>query len=63
MTIVKDGLFTGQTLRLSGVAFLWYRVHAPDGTLLVADAVRRVSRPVEVDLRGEKVGGDFFGTK
>ncbi|CAH0149515.1 hypothetical protein SRABI118_00494 [Massilia sp. Bi118] len=62
MTIVKDGLFTGQKLRLSGVAFLWYRVHEPDGTLRVADAVRRVSRPVEVDLRGDSVSGDFFNS-
>jgi hypothetical protein len=61
MTIVKDSLFTGQKLRLSGVAFLWYRVHEPDGTLRVADAVRRVSRPVEVDLRGEEVSGEFWG--
>jgi hypothetical protein len=62
MTIVKDGLFTGQKLRLSGVAFLWYRVHEPDGTLRVADALRRVTRPVEVDLRGEAVKDDFFGS-
>jgi hypothetical protein len=61
MSIVKDGLFTGQTLRLSGVAFLWYRVHEPDGRLLVADAVRRVSRPVEIDLRGDEVSGEFWG--
>ena len=61
MTIVKDGLFTGQKLRLSGVAFLWYRVHEPDGTLRVADALRRVSRPVEVDLRGEAASGEFWG--
>jgi hypothetical protein len=61
MTIVKDGLFTGQKLRLSGVAFLWYRVHEPDGTLRMADALRRVTRPVEVDLRGEAVKDDFFG--
>jgi prefoldin subunit 5 len=60
MTIVKDGLFTGQKLRLAGVAFLWYRVHEPDGTLLAADAVRRVTRPVEVDLRGDPVGGEFW---
>jgi hypothetical protein len=53
-------MFTGQKLRLSGVAFLWYRVHEPDGTLRMADAVRRISRPVEVDLRGDSVGGDFF---
>jgi hypothetical protein len=61
MTIVKDGLFTGQKLRLSGVAFLWYRVHEPDGTLRVADALRRVTRPVEVDLRGGEVNGEFWG--
>jgi hypothetical protein len=61
MSIVKDALFTGQKLRLSGVAFLWYRVHEPDGTLRIADAVRRISRPVEVDLRGEDVGGEFWG--
>ena len=62
MTIVKDALFTGQKLRLSGVAFLWYRVHESDGTLLVADAVRRITRPVEVDLRGDEAKGDFFGS-
>jgi hypothetical protein len=61
MTIVKDGLFTGQKLRLSGVAFLWYRVHEPDGTLRIADAVRRITRPVEVDLRGEDANGEFWG--
>jgi hypothetical protein len=60
MTIVKDSLFTGQKLRLSGVAFLWYRVHETDGTLRLADAVRRVARPVEVDLRGDEAGGEFW---
>ena len=43
------------------MAFLWYRVHEPDGRLLMADAVRRVARPVEVDLRGDAVGGEFWG--
>jgi hypothetical protein len=61
MSIVKDSMFTGQKLRLSGVAFLWYRVHEPDGTLRMADAVRRVARPVEVDLRGDAVDGEFWG--
>ncbi|WP_296949144.1 hypothetical protein [uncultured Massilia sp.] len=60
MTIVKDSLFTGQKLRLSGVAFLWYRLHAPDGTILAADALRRITRPVEVDLRGADAGGEFW---
>ncbi|SFC84514.1 hypothetical protein [Massilia yuzhufengensis] len=52
MSIVKENLFTGQHLRLSGVAFLWYRLHEPDGRLLEADVLRRITRPVEVDLRG-----------
>jgi hypothetical protein len=60
MTIVKDSLFTGQRLRLSGVAFLWYRVHEPNGTLRVANAVRRMAKPVEVDLRGESAGKAFW---
>ena len=61
MTIVKDNLFTGQKLRLAGVAFLWYRLHAPDGSIMAADAVRRISRPIEVDLRGTDAGADFWG--
>jgi hypothetical protein len=60
MTIVKDSLFTGQRLRLSAVAFLWYRVHEPNGSLRMANAVRRVAKPVEVDLRGEEANGDFW---
>jgi len=60
MTIVKDSLFTGQKLRLSGVALLWYRVHEPDGTPRLADAVRRMARPMEVDLRSEQASGEFW---
>jgi hypothetical protein len=60
LTIVKDGLFSGQRLRLSGVAFLWYRVYEPNGTLRMADAVRRITEPVEVDLRGREAGGQFW---
>jgi len=62
MSIVKDALFTGQKLRLSGVAFLWYRVHEADGRLLVADAVRRITKPLEVDLRGDGADAGFFGS-
>jgi hypothetical protein len=60
MTIVKDNLFTGQHLRLSGVAFLWYRLYEPNGALRFADATRRVTEPIEVDLRGETATGDFW---
>jgi hypothetical protein len=60
MSIVKDNLFTGQRVRLSGVAFLWWRLHAPDGTVLKAAALRRISRPVDVDLRGNPADSDFW---
>jgi hypothetical protein len=61
LTIVKDGLFSGQRLRLAGVAFLWYRVYEPNGQLRAANAVRRMTEPVEVDLRGAHAGGEFWG--
>jgi hypothetical protein len=62
LSIVKDGLFSGQKLRLAGVAFLWYRVYEGDGRLRFAKAVRRVTQPVEVDLRGADAGREFWGT-
>lgn len=57
---VRGNLFTGERLSISGVAFLWYRLHDPDGTLLRADALRRISRPVEIKLRGEPADNDFW---
>ena len=60
MSLVKDSLFSGQKLRLSAVALLWYRVHAPDGSLRLARTVRRMAQPVEVDLRGAAAGGGFW---
>jgi hypothetical protein len=60
MSIVKENLFTGQHLRLSGAAFLWYRLHEPDGRLLAAEVLRRISRPMEVDLRGSGAPDSFW---
>lgn len=60
MSIVKENLFSGQHLRLSGAAFLWYRLHEPDGRLLAAEVLRRISRPVEVDLRGQAAPDSFW---
>ena len=60
MTIVKQNMFTGQHLRLSGVALLWYRLYEANGTLRLANAVRKISAPVEVDLRGTDAGGEFW---
>ncbi|VXC65713.1 hypothetical protein [Massilia sp. 9I] len=60
MSIVKENLFSGQQLRLSGTAFLWYRLHEPDGRLVSAEVLRRISRPVEVDLRGSGAPDAFW---
>ncbi|MEH6436072.1 hypothetical protein V7778_13520, partial [Massilia sp. DD77] len=62
MSVVRDNLFTGQRLALSGVAFLWYRLHEADGRLVKADAVRRMTRPVEVRLDGDSAGDAFWAT-
>lgn len=51
VTLLKNGLFTGEKVRVAGAAILWYRLHAPDGALLQADALRRMTAPVELDLR------------
>jgi len=63
MSIVKDKLFTGQHLRLSGAAFLWYRLHEPDGRVVAAEVLRRISRPVEVDLRGSGAPDGFWSER
>lgn len=63
MSIVKDSLFAGQKLRLSAIALLWYRVHAPDGSLRLARTIRKMAEPVEVDLRGSAVSGGFWEGK
>lgn len=60
LTVLRDNLFAGERLALSGVAFLWYRLHETDGRLLRADALRRISRPLEVDLRGGRAADTFW---
>lgn len=60
MTVVRDNLFTGQKLALSGVAFLWYRLHEADGRLVKADALRRITRPVKVRLSGADADERFW---
>lgn len=60
MTVMKQTLLSGQQLRLSGVALLWYRVHETSGTLHSAAALRKISAPVEVDLRGKAAGPGFW---
>lgn len=60
MSVVKDNLFTGQKLRLSAIGLLWYRIHGPDGSLMLARTTRKMAPPLEVDLRGDMAGGAFW---
>lgn len=60
LTLLRDRLFSGERLSLSGVALLWYRLHETDGRLLRADALRRISRPREVLLRGQRMDDGFW---
>ena len=62
MTVMKQNMFAGQHLRLSGVALLWYRIYETNGTLRAANSVRKISAPVDVDLRGKDAGGEFWDT-
>jgi hypothetical protein len=62
MSVMRDSLFTGPRLGLSGVAFLWYRLHEPDGRLVRADALRRITRPSQVDLDGRELDAVFWGS-
>ncbi len=60
LSITKENIFTGQTLRLSGVAILSYRLHKIGGELISARVLRRVAKPIKVDFRGEGAAGQFW---
>lgn len=62
LTILREQFFTGQRLRLSGAAFLWYRVYSADGSLYSAKTVRKISKPTEVDLGGSAEKDSFWET-
>lgn len=54
VTLAQNQLFRSEKVRVAGAAVLWYRVHLPDGTLLQADVVRRISDPIDLDLRAAR---------
>lgn len=60
LAMVKDSLFGGQRVRLSGVAFLWYRLHDANGVLRHARTLRRITPPVEIDLRTAAAPGELW---
>jgi hypothetical protein len=60
LAITRENIFTGQHLNLSGVAFLTYRFYKPDGSLKQAKTIRRITKPIEVKLKGEEPTGEFW---
>ncbi len=60
LAITRENIFTGQRLNLTGVAFLTYRLYAPDGMLKKAKTTRRISKPIEVKLKGSDAEGEFW---
>jgi len=60
LSITKENIFVGQRLRLSGVAFLTYRIYAPQGNIKQAKALRRIARPIEIDLKGNEPDENFW---
>jgi hypothetical protein len=60
LTITKENIFTGQKLRLSAIAIVWYRLYGRDGKILKAGVSRKMAKPVEVDLRGEDAKSSFW---
>ena len=60
LAITRENIFVGQRLRLSAVASLTYRLFSPDGQLKLAKTARRITRPIDVDLKGLEPTGDFW---
>jgi len=60
LSIVKDNFFTGQKLRLSAAAIVWYRLHNMDGSIVKADVWRELAKPVQVDLGGFNPDDTFW---
>jgi len=60
LTITKESVWGGQHVRLSGIAFLWYRLYQQDGTLISAKTLRKVTKPVDIDLRGKDIEDNFW---
>ncbi len=62
LSIVKEGFFTGQKLRLSASAIIWYRIYKIDGSLIKANVLRHMAKPVQVDLRGSEPNNQFWNS-
>lgn len=60
LTITKENIFTGQKLRLSATAIVWYRLHSRDGKVSKAGVWREMAKPVQVDLRGDDADSTFW---
>lgn len=63
LSILKENIFTGQHLKLSATAIVWYRLHDKSGKILNAGVLRGIERPIKINLRGEEAGGPFWELK
>ncbi len=63
LSIIKENIFSGQRLKLSGTLILWYRLHNLDGSLRTAGIMRSIAKPIHVDLRGDDPKDEFWGQK
>ena len=60
LSIIKENLFTGQKLRLSATAICSYRLYDLKGKILKAGVIRKIAKPVQMDLCGDDAGSEFW---
>ncbi|MFY9143086.1 hypothetical protein [Sulfuricurvum sp.] len=60
LSIVKENIFTGQHLRLSATAIAWYRLQDRSGEIIKAGVLRKIEKPVQIDLRGNDAEDSFW---
>jgi hypothetical protein len=60
LSIVRNNFFTGQKLRLSATGIVSYRIQELDGALVTAGVMRRMAKPVSVNLRGNALNDRFW---
>jgi len=60
LSIIKENIFTGQNLRLSATGIVWYRIQDITGSLKKSGVMRKLAKPIQVDLRGDDANEKFW---